>query len=68
MTKYKDIQALTDEEIREKILVESEMLRKLKFSHAISPIENPNKIRETRRIIAQLKTEVGSRQLAKKES
>ena len=68
MTKYKDIQALTDEEIKEKILVESEMLRKLKFSHAISPIENPNKIRESRRTIAQLRTEEKARQLAKKES
>ncbi len=67
MTKYKDIQALTDEEIKEKILVESEMLRKLKFSHAISPIENPNKIRESRRAIAQLKTEARVR-MAKKEA
>ncbi len=68
MTKYKDIQALTDEEIKEKLLLESDMLRKLKFSHAISPIENPNKIRETKRVIAQLKTEKRVRELSNKES
>ena len=64
---YKDIKALTDEEIREKILLEQDMVRKLKFSHAISPIENPTKIRESKRTIAKLLTEQRSRQLAEKK-
>ncbi len=68
MTKYKDIQALTNEEISEKLLLESDMLRKLKFSHAISPIENPNKIRETKKMIAMLKTEQRARELQNSES
>eukprot|EP01132_Coremiostelium_polycephalum_P003006 gene3006-3754_t len=36
-------------ELQEKIKVEQESLRKLKFAHAISPIENPTTIKNTRR-------------------
>lgn len=62
----KDIKGLTVEEIKEKIAGEEGMLEKLKFSHAISPIENPMKIRENRRFLARLKTELRARELAEK--
>jgi large subunit ribosomal protein L29 len=35
---------------------ERDYLVKLRFAHSVSPIENPMKIRETRKIIARLKT------------
>ena len=54
--KYKEIDTLLSEEIKEKIVIELENLRKLKFAHAISPIENPMKIKKVRRFIARLKT------------
>ncbi|MEQ8303202.1 MAG: 50S ribosomal protein L29 [Cytophagales bacterium] len=60
----KDIKGMTVEEINEMIAGEQGMLQKLKFSHAISPIENPMKIRQTRRILARLKTELHARELA----
>jgi large subunit ribosomal protein L29 len=54
--KYSEISSLAIEELKEKIKTEQENLRKLKFAHTISPIENPTKIKNTRRLIARLKT------------
>jgi len=62
--KNSEIKALTLEELVEKISTESESYGKLKFAQAISPIENPMKIREQRRLIAKLKTELKEKQLA----
>jgi len=60
-----DIRALSIEEIEEKLRGETDSLGKLKFAQAISPIENPMKIRDSRRMIARLKTELRAKQLAK---
>ena len=54
--KYKEIENLTIEEINNKISEELGALKKLKFSHAISPIDNPLRIKNTRRLIARLYT------------
>jgi large subunit ribosomal protein L29 len=61
--KYKEIQLLTNDELKEKLVAEKALLSKLKFAHAISPIENPMKIRETRRTIAKLNTELTKRKV-----
>jgi large subunit ribosomal protein L29 len=62
--KNSEIRNLTIEELAEKIQTESDSLQKLKFAQAISPIENPMKIKESRRFIAKLKTELRAKQLA----
>ena len=62
--KNSEIKALTLEELTEKISIETESYGKLKFAQAITPIENPMKIREMRRLIAKLKTELKAKQLA----
>ncbi len=54
--KNSEIRALSEAELVQKISSEQEILRKLKFAHAISPVENPNKIGQTRKLIARLKT------------
>ena len=46
---------IADEEMR---------MKKLQFSHAVNPIENPLSIRTLRRRLAQLKTEQQKRALA----
>ena len=56
--KQTEIKALSIAELNEKIAVEQESIQKLQFAHAISPIENPMKIRHTRKLIARLKTEL----------
>lgn len=60
--KYSEIQQMTDKEIQERISEEKLVLTKLRMSHAITPLENPNKIPETRRVIARLMTEWRKRQ------
>ncbi len=54
--KYQDIKSLSLEENNKKLLEEKETLRRLHFAHAISPIENPMRIRQSRKLIARLKT------------
>lgn len=63
--KNSEITALTESEIQSRITAERENLTKLRFAHAISPIENPNRIRESRRLVARLNTFLRAKQLAK---
>ena len=62
--KNSEIKALTVEELTEKLKTETDSYGKLKFAQAISPIENPMKIKESRRFIARLKTELKAKELA----
>lgn len=54
--KNSEIRGLSVEEMSQKLKAEKEVLQKLQFAHAISPIESPTKIRETRKLIARLET------------
>lgn len=56
--KYADIRALSINELKEKVVSEKEALRKIQFAHQVSAVENPVKIKETRRLIARLLTEL----------
>jgi len=62
--KSSEIRELSTKEIEERIDTEENMLSRLKMNHAVSPLDNPNKIPETRKNIARLKTELRSRQSA----
>ena len=57
----KEIIALSDADLKEKLGEERAIFQKLKFNHAVSPIENPNKIKLSRRLIAQYLTEQNRR-------
>lgn len=61
--KNAEVKALSTGELRERIAAEKETLQKLNFAHAISPIENPMKIRDTRKLIARLNTELRAKEL-----
>ena len=60
--KNSEIKSLNTAELEERILSEKENLQRLKFAHAISPIENPVKIKETKRLIARMYTELTAKQ------
>lgn len=60
--KYSEIKGLNLAELKEKLGSEQEALRKMKFAHQVSAIENPMKIKETRKLIARLKTELTAKQ------
>ena len=61
--KNSEIRALNIDELRSKIKGENEALQKLKFAHAVSPIENPMKIRETKKLIARMNTVLAEKKL-----
>ncbi|WP_339737185.1 50S ribosomal protein L29 [uncultured Sunxiuqinia sp.] len=56
MMKASEIKELTDKEILERIQLEKETLARLNMNHAVSPLDNPMKIKETRKNIARLQT------------
>lgn len=58
-----ELSSLDDQALAEKISEEEVQLKKLKFGHAVNPIENPLSIRHLRRDIARLKTEQRRRAL-----
>lgn len=55
-------------EVDLKARIEEDELRvkKLKFAHAVSPIENPMNIRDVRKDLARLKTELRKKRLGSK--
>jgi large subunit ribosomal protein L29 len=61
--KNAELQSLSVEELKQKLEAEKESLTKLRFAHAISPIENPMKIRESRKLIARIATTLKNKEL-----
>lgn len=57
MKKNEFIKELSNDELRDRITEERNLYTKMKLNHSISPIENPNKIKMARRLIARLITE-----------
>jgi len=62
-----EIRELSTREIEERIDTEKNMLTRLKLGHNISPLDNPIKIKESRKDIARLRTELRKRQLNEKK-
>jgi len=60
----KDIAALSLSELRDRLKEEKSTLNKMKINHTVSPVENPMKIRESRKLIARLSTELTKKQKA----
>ena len=56
--KNQEIRDLSADQLKEQIAQERERLLRLKFAHAVSPIENPLRIRAARKQIARLMTEL----------
>lgn len=64
--KYSEIKELSNQELLERIDNEKTALTRMKLNHAISPLENPQKIKESRKIIARLMTEKRKREMNEK--
>ncbi|MGC9352784.1 MAG: 50S ribosomal protein L29 [Mariniphaga sp.] len=62
--KTSEIRELTTKEIVEKIQVEKENLVRLRLNHAVSPLDNPMKIKASKKNIARLKTVLRQRELS----
>ncbi len=59
-----DLKDLTEVELRDKLSDERSTLTKLRFNHAVSPIENPMMMRHKRKEVARILTELRKRELA----
>ena len=59
---------LSNDDLLERLEEEEKQLSKLRLNHAVSPLENPNKIVDYRRTVARMKTEIRKRQLEGKLS
>lgn len=62
--KASELKELTIKELEEKIENEQNLLVKQKLNHTVSPLDNPLKIKETRRNIARLKTVLSQKQVS----
>ncbi len=61
--KQSEVTQLTTDELLERIENEREALEKLQMSHTVSQLENPMVLRQKRRDIARLSTELRNREL-----
>lgn len=61
--KQEVISQLSTPEILERLDEERKQLTRLKINHTVSPLENPMKIKQYKRMIARLKTELKMREL-----
>lgn len=59
-----EIKQLSINDLVEKIGEEKANLSRLNLNHSVSPIENPAKIKASRKTVARLQTELRARQLA----
>ncbi|MFO8236350.1 MAG: 50S ribosomal protein L29 [Bacteroidales bacterium] len=59
--KPSEIREFTIKELEERLENEQNHLTQLKISHAVSPLDNPNKITEAKKNIARMKTELNMR-------
>ncbi len=60
---YQDIKNMTEKELHLTLRDERAQLQKVRFSHAVSPVENPHKIRVARKTIARFLTEINRRRV-----
>ena len=56
------ISEMSTSELRERLDEEKKQLRKLKMNHAVSPLENPIKIKTYRKTVARILTELHTRE------
>jgi len=59
----KEIKNLSDVELNDKLKDLSKSLFTLRFQHTINQLENPMRIREVRKDIARVKTELRKREM-----
>ena len=57
------LKEMSEADLKSKIEEDELRIKKLKFAHAVSPLENPMSIRGVRKDLARLKTELKKKQL-----
>jgi len=60
--KQQEITKMSAEDLKDQISNSSAQLVKMKLAHKVAPMENPIQIRDMRRTVAKLKTELNKRE------
>jgi large subunit ribosomal protein L29 len=63
--KSAEVKELTVKELTERLDAQRELLGRLKMNHAITPLDNSMQIKDTRKIVARIITELRQRELNK---
>ena len=66
--KQEVVKEMSTADIRDRLVEEKKHLTKLKLNHAVSPLENPQVIVESKKTIARMLTELRRRELEEKNN
>jgi large subunit ribosomal protein L29 len=66
--KTSEIKELSTSDLLERIDTERTLLVRMKLNHAITPLDNPQKVKDVKITIARLQTELRTRELNKKSN
>lgn len=61
--KQEVVKEMSSADLIDRLAEEKNHLTRLKLNHAVSPLDNPQKIVESRKTIARMKTELKKREL-----
>ncbi|MDR1673571.1 MAG: 50S ribosomal protein L29 [Bacteroidales bacterium] len=65
--KMSEVRELSTSELKERIETEKNALVRMKLNHAVSPLDNPMKLKYARKDIARLQTELNNRNLTEQK-
>ncbi|AEA42775.1 50S ribosomal protein L29 [Fluviicola taffensis] len=63
MKQRQEISKLSVDDLKKQVSSETERLAKMKLGHKVTPLENPLQIRDVRKHIARLNTELRKREI-----
>jgi large subunit ribosomal protein L29 len=66
--KTSEIRELSTPDLLERIDTEKTLLVRMKLNHAITPLDNPQKVKDVKLTIARLQTELRTREMNKKSN
>lgn len=67
MKKQEELKELTDKDLKERLQAETVALTRMRINHAITPLDNSSSIKEKRRNIARIHTELRAREMQKNQ-
>ncbi|HAR39253.1 MAG: 50S ribosomal protein L29 [Bacteroidetes bacterium GWD2_45_23] len=67
MKKQEELLELSDKDLKERLDAEVVSLNQLRINHTITPLDNSGSIKEKRRNIARIHTELRARELKKQQ-
>lgn len=67
MKKQEELRELSDKDLKDRLDAEVMELSQLRINHTITPLDNSGSIKEKRRTIARIHTELRARELKKAE-